>query len=225
VTVRVLFFARLRELAGAERRDVSLEEGATLQELREQVMREVPALAPLLERFPAVVGAHLAPLTHRLKDGDEVAWIPPVAGGAGGVALATLTRDPIDGAALSRAVTHDRAGAVTLFLGTVRDHEGDRRVESLEYEAHEPLAAERLRALAEEVVERWPEARVALVHRLGKLALGEVSVGVAVATPHRAEAFEACRHLMERLKASVPIWKRSTGPDGAAWVEGQPYVE
>jgi molybdopterin synthase catalytic subunit len=141
------------------------------------------------------------------------------------VVHAGLTRDPIDGAALSRAVANDGAGAVALFLGKVRDHEGDRRVESLEYEAYEPLAAERLQALAEEAVGRWPEARVAVVHRLGQLALGEVSVGVAVATPHRAEAFDCCRHLVERVKASVPIWKRSIGPDGAAWVEGKPYVE
>lgn len=223
--VRVLFFARLRELAGGPRREVTLDEGATLHDLRERLTRELPELGDALGRFPAVVGGHVRPLTQRLKDGDEVAWIPPVAGGRSGVALVALTREPVDGAALTRAVTHDGAGAVTLFLGTVRDHEGERPVESLEYEAYEPLAAERLRALAEEAVERWPEARVAIVHRLGKLALGDVSVGVAVATPHRAEAFDACRHLMERLKASVPIWKRSTGPEGSTWVEGKPYEE
>ena len=225
MTVQVLFFARLRELAGVAKHEVTLDEGATLHDLRERLSRELPGIGDALGRFPAVVGGHVSPLTQRLNDGDEVAWIPPVAGGSSGVVLVALTREPIDGASLTRAVAHDPAGAVALFLGTVRDHEGDRRVESLEYEAYEPLAAERLRALAEEVAERWPEARVAVVHRLGPLALGEVSVGVAVATPHRAEAFDACRHLMERLKASVPIWKRSTGPEGSTWVEGKPYEE
>jgi molybdopterin synthase catalytic subunit len=117
------------------------------------------------------------------------------------------------------------AGAVVLFVGTVRDHEGDRTVEALEYEAYERVAAERLRALAEEALVAWPAARIAIAHRLGRLALGEASVAVAVATAHRAEAFDCCRHLMERLKLSVPIWKRSFGPQGAIWVEGKGYEE
>jgi molybdopterin synthase catalytic subunit len=228
VKVTVLFFAGLREAAGAARREVELAECATLADLREHLSRETPALRPGLERFPALVEGRMAAPGETLREGDEVAWIPPVAGGRGGsgaVVQVTLTREPLDVEAVRRAVEAPGAGAVVLFVGMVRDHEAERRVEALEYEAYERVAEERLRALAEEALARWPEARIALAHRLGRLALGEPSVAVAVATPHRAEAFDCCRSLMERLKASVPIWKRSIGPEGAVWVEGKLYEE
>lgn len=220
--VAVLFFAALRETAGTARRDIELPEGATLGDLRARLARETPGLGPALERFPALVEGRVKGAGEALHDGDEVAWIPPVAGGREDV---TLTREPLDVERLRRAVEWPGAGAVVVFVGTVRDHEGERRVEALEYEAYERIAEERLKALADEALARWPGARVALAHRLGKLALGEASVAVAVATPHRAEAFDCCRALMERLKTSVPVWKRSFGPEGATWVEGKPYEE
>jgi molybdopterin synthase catalytic subunit len=227
VKVTVLFFAALREAAGASRRDVEIADGATLQDLRDQLVRETPALAPGLTRFPALVEGRVRPLGEALREGDEIAWIPPVAGGkeAGAVVQVTLTREPIDIEKVRRSVEWPGAGAVVLFVGTVRDHEGERQVEALEYEAYERVAEERLRALAEEALAEWPAARIAVAHRLGRLALGEPSVAVAVATAHRAEAFDCCRSLMERLKASVPVWKRSFGPEGAVWVEGKPYEE
>jgi molybdopterin synthase catalytic subunit len=225
VRVAVLFFAALREAAGTSRLEIDLPEGATLDDLRAALTRERPALAKPLARFPALVEGRVRPAAQALKDGDEVAWIPPVAGGSGAVVHVALTREPIDMEAVRRSVEDPVAGAVVLFVGTVRDHEGERTVEALEYEAYERVAAERLRALAEEALVAWPAARIAIAHRLGRLALGEASVAVAVATAHRAEAFDCCRHLMERLKLSVPIWKRSFGPQGAIWVEGKGYEE
>jgi molybdopterin synthase catalytic subunit len=224
--IAVLFFAGLREAAGASRREVELPDGATLGDLREKLACQTPALRAALERFPALVEGRAQPLARSLRDGDEVAWIPPVAGGRGGaIAEVALTREPIDLERLRQVVEAPQAGAVVLFVGAVRDHEGERRVEALEYEAYERVAGERLRVLAEEALAQWPGARIAVVHRLGRLGLGEASVAVAVATAHRAEAFDCCRSLMERLKSSVPIWKRSFGPEGATWVEGKPYEE
>lgn len=223
--VAVLFFAVLREAAGVAQLEVELPEGATLADLRERVTREKPALVGSLERYPALVGGRVQPMSSRLRDGDEVAWIPPVAGGRGWAAEVSLTREPIDVERVRRAVEAPAAGAVCVFVGTVRDHEGKRQVEALEYEAYELVAEERLRAVAEEALATWPGSRVRVVHRLGRLGLGEASVVVAVATAHRAEAFDCCRQIMERLKASVPIWKRSFGPQGASWVEGKPYEE
>ena len=225
--VAVLFFAALREAAGTARRDVELAEGATVADLREKLAAEIPALRGALERFPALVEGRVGEPGRPLREGDEVAWIPPVAGGSegGGIAQVALTREPIEAERLRRSVEWPGAGAVVLFVGTVRDHEGERQVEALEYEAYERVAAERLRAIAEEALAHWPGARIAIAHRLGRLKLGEVSVAVAVATAHRAEAFDCCRALMERLKGSVPIWKRSFGPGGSVWVEGKPYEE
>lgn len=223
----VLFFAHLREAAGKDRVEIELPEGASVDSLRDAVEDRIPGLRSRLARYPVVVDGRVAGAGDSLHDGAEVAWLPPVAGGkpeARGLAVeGRLTREAIDVSALIHAVAGSGMGAVALFLGTVRDHEGERRVERLEYEAYERLAEQRLAAVLEEALARWPEARVGVLHRLGMLELGEISVAVAAASPHRAEAFECCRFVIERVKASVPIWKRSFGPQGAAWVEGQEY--
>jgi molybdopterin synthase catalytic subunit len=123
-----------------------------------------------------------------------------------------------------RSVGDPGAGAVVLFLGTVRDSSEAGSVERIEYEAYEPMAEKRLAQAEQEVRRRWPETTgVTIVHRLGNLAVGEVSVAVAVSSPHRAEAFEACRHAIETIKRDVPIWKREKLGDGSeVWVEGRP---
>jgi len=132
-----------------------------------------------------------------------------------------LTEDPIDPAAVAEAVRHPSCGAIGLFLGATREvHEG-RAVERLDYEAYRPMAERELARVAEEVRERWPDAwGVALVHRLGEVPLAEVSVAVAVSTPHRGESFEASRYAIDTLKARVPIWKKESYRDGAdpRWV-------
>lgn len=128
--------------------------------------------------------------------------------------MTALTRDPIDFAALTEGVRSPHAGAVVLFLGTVRDLTGDVVTESLDYTAYEPMAERQLADLEAELRHRWPVHGVALVHRLGRLSVGEISVAVAVSGPHRAEAFAAGRHAIDRLKEVVPIWKQEPGAGG-----------
>lgn len=127
-----------------------------------------------------------------------------------------LTRETLDLSSLLGA--QDRDGAVCLFVGVVRDHNAGRRVRYLEYEAYEEMALAQLAEIEDEVRRRWPVSEVRLEHRLGRLEIGEASVAVAVSSPHRAEAFAACRHVIERLKEDAPIWKREHGDDGVTWV-------
>ncbi len=134
--------------------------------------------------------------------------------------LIALTREPIDHTSLCAAVTHPGAGAVVTFDGVVRDNARGKSVRYLEYEAYDEMALERLRAIAREVEVRWPGARIAMVHRLGHLEIGESSVVIVVATPHRADAFEACRYAIDTLKTTVPIWKKEIALNGEEWVEG-----
>ncbi len=133
--------------------------------------------------------------------------------------MIALTCGPIDYHALTEAVRRPHCGAVAVFLGTVRDLTGDQVTAYLEYEAYAPMAEQKLAEIVAEAQRRWPLGAVAVMHRLGRLAIGEVSVAVAVSAPHRGEAFAACRYIMDTIKAVVPIWKKEIGPDGRGeWV-------
>jgi len=133
--------------------------------------------------------------------------------------MVALTRESIDHIALTESVRRPECGGVVTFLGTVRDLTGDQITAALEYEAYPPMAEAKMREIADDTHQRWPGCHVALVHRLGRLDVGEVSVAVAVSAPHRAEAFAACRHAIDRLKELVPIWKKDIGPQGESeWV-------
>ncbi len=133
--------------------------------------------------------------------------------------MVRLTHDPIDSAALTESVRDPHCGAVVLFLGTVRDLTGDQVTVALDYEAYGPMAEKKLAEIEAEVRRRWPVGNVAMIHRLGRLAVGDVSVAVAVSCPHRGEAFDAGRYAIDALKELVPIWKRENAPDGTGeWV-------
>lgn len=140
------------------------------------------------------------------------------------MAEAQIVTAPIDVASLEARVAQDTNGAVCTFIGQVRRHARGREVAYLEYNAYVPMAEKMLRRIAEEAEARWGCA-VVVQHRIGRIELGEASVVVAVGAPHRAEAFEACRHCIDTLKETVPIWKREVCPDGAYWIEGEDALQ
>ena len=165
-----------------------------------------------------------------LSDGDEVAILPPVSGGAPPVSvneddLVQIVREPIQTATILNAVKSGGDGAVCVFDGIVRDNTRGRATLHLDYEAYEEMALKQMRALREQTKALFGVSEVAIVHRLGRLVVGETSVLIAVASEHRAAAFDACRYVIDTLKKTVPIWKREQFADGAVWVDGEPFPE
>jgi MoaE-MoaD fusion protein len=194
VKVSVRLFAGLRERAGSERVEVDLPDGASVADLlAEMGLRPGQCVVALNREY--------ATAAETIGADDEVALIPPVSGGSGAVRSVAVTGEPLDLAALSAAVRDPRAGAVVCFEGVTR------AVEALDYEAYAEMAVERLRAIGEQEAARHGLCAVALVHRTGRVALGEPSVIVAASAPHRAEAFAGARALIDRVKAEAPIWK------------------
>ena len=221
ITVRMLFFAHLQDVAGAREFSLALPNGATVRTAASELEGRATGFQDLLRHARVAVNAEFADADTLLQENDEVAWMPPMSGGT--VAPPLLTYGTIDLDALSRAVEASGYGAVVTFAGNVRDNARGLQVLYLEYEGYEPLAEKHLARLAAEAEERWG-VKCAVQHRLGRLEIGECSVGVAVASPHRGEAFEACRWLMDTLKETVPIWKREFFAGGAHWVEGPQTV-
>jgi molybdopterin synthase catalytic subunit len=156
----------------------------------------------------------------RPRAGDEIAFIPPVSGGAEApwVGPITIAHGPIDVAALERAASDPAAGAIVTFAGTTRRENAGRRVIRLEYEAYEPMALSEMRKIALDAGHRWPIVRIAISHRVGVVEIGETSVAIAAAAAHRGEAFEACRFAIDRLKEIVPIWKKEYFEGGELWI-------
>jgi len=162
--------------------------------------------------------------THPLTEGDEVALLPPVSGGNLSSHVA-LVHDPIHADALMNKLKQGEDGAVVIFDGIVRNHTRGRRTLYLVYEAYEEMALKQMQSLAQETLKRFPVRDVLLVHRLGKLHIGETSVLIAVASAHRSAAFDACRWLIDTLKKTVPIWKKEYFEDGAVWADGEPFPQ
>ncbi len=212
IRVRVRLFAMLRERAGRSSVDVELADGATAGDVWASlgIGEEPPTLGLAVNRAYADRSTTLA-------DGDEVAFIPPVSGGAI-EPYVELTDDPIDLGALVARVAHSGAGAIATFSGTVRDHSRERDVQRLEYEIYAEMAIRELGRIAHEVAERHALLAIGVVHRAGVCEIGETTVAIACSAPHRAQALEACRETIDALKKSVPIWKREVYRDGAAWI-------
>jgi molybdopterin converting factor subunit 1 len=221
IAVHVRLFARLREQAGTETERLELPAGSTLSEVYEALRRQHPALETDLKAVRAALNQEFKDWSSEVADGDEVAFIPPVSGGVHGVGvLFELTPDPLDARRLEAAVSHKGAGAICTFTGVVRDSSRGRSVTHLDYEAYAEMATAQMRRIGDEIGEQWPEARVAMAHRTGSLEIGEASVVVSVSCPHRAEAIAACKWGIDRLKESVPIWKKEHAADGTYWIEG-----
>ena len=221
IAVRARLFARLREQAGTDAESVELPVGSTVADVYETMQRLHPGLETDRHSVRAALNQEFVEWNAAVADGDEVAFIPPVSGGAHGVGvLFELTPRPLDARRMETAVAHKGAGAICTFTGVVRDSSRGRSVTHLEYEAYEEMATAQMRKIADEIAERWPEARVAMAHRTGRLEIGEPSVVVSVSCPHRAEAIAACKWGIDRLKESVPIWKKEHAGDGTYWIEG-----
>jgi molybdopterin synthase catalytic subunit len=217
--VEVRLFARYREAAGRDRVEIDLPEGGTVETAWEAVSRRFPALGQYRPFTLFALREDYVSADHRLGEGDELCLFPPVSGGSGGEDWIEVTAEVLSETATAEAVGDPGAGAIALFSGIVRDQTGGRRVKFLEYEAHAPMALAKMREIAAAIRARWPGTlRVALVHRVGRLEIGESSVMIAVSSPHRREAFEACHFAIDTLKETVPVWKKEYFEDGEVWV-------
>lgn len=215
--IQVLYFAIVREKLGRSEERLTLPDGATVAAARQALAAAHPEITPLLPSLQFAVNQRIARDSHTLSDNDELALIPPVAGGSGGRKIAIL-QTPLSLAEVIACVEGPTQGGLATFTGVVRRRGHLAEVQRLEYEAYVPMAEAVLRALADEIEAEWPGVRVAMHHRVGTLSVGEAAVAIAASAPHRAEAFAACRAAIDRLKERAPIWKKEIGPDGAVWV-------
>src|SRR6185437_8538245 len=222
--VRVLFFGQLREIVGVSEQEAELSEGSRAEDLFERYGRQFPALAAFRRSAAVSINQEYAGWRAALSSGDEVAFLPPVRGGQQAATsegdIFRLTREPIRVEEITQAVRSPGCGALAVFDGFVRDNFKGRRTLYLEYEAYEPMAVAKMREIAATIHARFAVSRVAIVHRLGRLDIGETSVLIAVSAPHRAAALDACRYAIDTLKRAVPIWKKEFSADGAVWAEG-----
>jgi MoaE-MoaD fusion protein len=234
--VRVLFFGHLKDLAGKPGDALDLPDGASVRDLLQCYATQIPRIKASLPSLAVAVNQQYADAETKLKPNDEVALLPPVSGGAGEAEgktslelpagrrrYASIISDPIDTQSARLRLKHGEDGAAVIFEGVVRNQTQGRRTLYLDYEAYEPMALQQMEALAEQALQQFQIRDVALVHRLGRLKIGETSVLILVASAHRAAAFDACRWLIDTLKRTVPIWKKEHFEDGAVWADGEPF--
>jgi MoaE-MoaD fusion protein len=219
--VRVLVFGVLKDLIPEASATIELEDGACVQEVLDYFRRAFQQGEQLWTSLAVAVNREYVPASHALRDGDEVALLPPVSGGA--PLQIALTRDRIDAEGIVAKLKQGEDGAVVVFDGIVRNNTRGRRTLYLVYEAYEEMALKQMRMLAAKATEEFAIREVTIVHRLGRLEVGETSVLVVVASAHRAAAFDACRWLIDTLKKTVPIWKKEHFEDGAVWADGEPF--
>lgn len=219
--IKVRLFAVMADIAKAREIELELPENATGRDLLHTLFEKYPAMAPLERSLKLAVNQEYVPWERRLSPGDEAALIPPVSGGLAaedGGPFVKVTTEPLSADEYQKRVLSPRCGAVVLFAGVVREYTGDKRTVFLKYDAYREMAEREMLKIAQEIESRWPDARVAIGHRIGELGIGETSVIVAVATPHRDAAFQAARYGIDTLKERVPIWKKEVWEDGESWV-------
>jgi MoaE-MoaD fusion protein len=237
--VQVISFGMLKDWFGPSATTVELPEGASVVDLLEtlRAKSKTDGRTPNLHGIAVSVNAEYAQGEQILHDGDEVGLLPPVSGGTSRAAdpldesrsepeaVVALTRERIDAEMIVTAAKSAEDGAVVVFDGIVRNHSRGRRTLHLDYEAYDEMALRQMRDLGAEARRRFQVSRVTVIHRLGRLEIGETSVLIVVASAHRSAAFEACRWLIDTLKQTVPIWKKETFADGAVWAPGEPFPE
>lgn len=213
--IRLRLFASVKDIVGQRELTLDLPEGTTAAELLERIARDHPRLKAMAPTLLLAVNREYAEGSRILADGDEVALIPPVSGGTD---LYQITEGPVSLDPLVASVARNTSGAVATFLGIVREFARGRQVSSLEYDAYPEMATAKMRQIGEEIRKQWPVDRIAIVHRIGRLAIGEASVAIVISAPHRREALQACSFAIERVKEIVPIWKKEVWTDGAEWI-------
>ncbi len=221
--VRIISFGILKDWLGAQEQVAELPEGTTVAELLERLNERRPS--PLQCGIAISVNAEFSSRDKVLRDGDEVGLLPPVSGGSGSGAegLTMLTFERIDAAQIIASAKQGEDGAVVVFDGIVRNQTRGRKTLYLDYEAYEEMAARQMDELARQARSQFGVRHATIVHRLGRLQIGESSVLIVVASAHRGQAFDACRWLIDTLKTKVPIWKKETFVDGAVWADGEPF--
>ena len=238
LSVRVLFFGAARDAVGHDQLDITCRVRCTTGEAFQQVLSEYPALNRFGKSLLLAVNQQYADPKRELYEGDELAIFPPVSGGSAGSAGSAgilpassadkdffeLTTEPIDIAAVARRVLLPQCGATVTLDGYAREWTKGRRTLYLIYEAYEPMALTEMKRLGEQAHEKFDIAHIGIVHRTGRLEIGETSVVISVSAPHRGAAFEACEWAIRELKRTVPIWKKEVFEDGEVWVEGEQSV-
>lgn len=225
--VRVLFFGVLKDLAGTSSDALDLHEGASVRDVLAHYEARMPRLSQSLPSIALAVNQEYAGPGTKLKENDEIALLPPVSGGTEEIGdhqrHAAIVRDPIDTERTLAGLKCPEDGAAVVFQGVVRNQTRGRKTLYLDYEAYEEMALRELESLAAQALRQFKIRDVALVHRLGRLEIGETSVLIVVVSAHRAAAFDACRWLIDTLKRTVPIWKKEYFEDGAVWADGEPF--
>ncbi len=214
--IQVLYFAVFREQLGCDAEALEIPTGARVRDAVAALSELHAPIARLAGRFRVAVNQDFAGDDAELRDGDELALIPPVAGGADRHAV--LRSEALSLDRCVAAVSGPGMGGIVTFTGMVRRHSRGVLVDRLEYEAYGPMAARELARLCDEIEAEIAGTRLAVEHRIGTLQIGDLAVVIAAAAAHRAEAFTACRAMIDRLKDRVPIWKKEIGEDGAVWV-------
>ena len=216
--ISVLYFAVFRERLGRSDDSLELPAGATAGDAIAALAARHAAVAQLRGKFRVAVNQDMVGDDHALADGDELALIPPVAGGSDAPRHVVLQDAELSLDRCLAAVRGPGMGGIVTFTGMVRLHSRGTTIDHLEYEAYAAMALKVMTELCDEIERELPGTRLAVEHRVGRLAIGDVAVVIAAAAPHRAEAFAACRAMIDRLKDRVPIWKKEVGVDGAEWV-------
>lgn len=226
---KVLFFGLLKDVVERPQEEIELPEGADLRSVFDLYARRYPRLADLSRSIVMARNQEFAELSTRVAEGDELAFLPPVSGGASPAPEAldrsgnyyALTWHAIDTRGVIARLLTGAEGAVVTFEGTVRNNTKGRATLYLDYECYEPMALKMITRIGSEIAASFPVTRIAMVHRLGRMLIGEASVVVIVTAPHRGPAFEAALEGINRIKKLVPIWKKEHFADGEVWVEGE----
>lgn len=218
--IKVLFFGLAHDLTGFEQEEAEIAEGESLASLCRRYEARFPHLAEISGSLLMSVNEDVSVLSRELREGDEVAFLPPVSGGTDDD-IYDITCGPIAVQQLVRQLKAPQNGAVVVFEGVVRNHSVGRRTLYLEYEAYQGMAIRMMRTVGEEAKRRFEIDRIGMVHRVGRIDIGETSVAIVVTSAHRRPAFEACHYAIDELKQKVPIWKKEYFEDGAVWAQNE----